>query len=49
MQFLLKSSRGKELYTTERLTAICGDDIENLIKAIKTHAEALIREIKKPR
>lgn len=49
LQFVLKNSRGKELYTTERLTAICSDDIENLIGAIKAHAEALIREMKKPR
>ena len=49
MQFFLKNRRGKELYTTERLTAICGDDIDNLIKAIEAQAEALIREVKKPR
>jgi hypothetical protein len=49
IQFLLKNIRGKELYTTERLTAVCGDDIDNLIAAIKAQAEALVREMKKPR
>ncbi len=48
VQFVLKTVRGKELYTTERLTAICAEDIENLIKAIKVQSEALIRETKKP-
>jgi hypothetical protein len=49
VQFVLKSSRGKELYTTERLTAVCAEDIDNLIEAIKVHTEALVREMKKPR
>lgn len=49
MQFLLKNLRGKELFTTERLTAVCGDTIDNLIAAVKAQAEALTREMKKPR
>jgi hypothetical protein len=50
VQFILKDSKGRELFTTDRLTAVCpGENIDDLLKAIKQLAESLVREIHRPR
>jgi hypothetical protein len=50
VQFVLKDPKGKELYTSDRLTAVCpGENADDLVKAVRQLAEALVREIKRPR
>ncbi len=49
VQFVLKEKNGKELYTSERLTAVGEKDIEKAVKTLAERLIRLIREIKQPR
>ena len=50
VRFILKDKAGRELFTTDRLTAVCpADKMDDLFGAIQQLAQSLTREIQKAR